>query len=253
MPKSLLKIKNKDAIKVSNLTVSYDENIILDNLSFVIPKGCIGAIIGPNGSGKTTLIKAILDLIKIDKGEIKVLGTNVNEVRGKIGYVPQRFAFEKTFPITVREFFSLTMNEKCSQSHCEEKLKEVGLPIEIAHEQLGHLSGGQLQRVLIAQAILRNPEILMLDEPSTGIDILGEAAFYDIVDHLNQIHGTTILIVSHDIAMVFKSVQHVICINRKLMCVGPPRTALTPKKLDELFGESSHLYEHDHEKHHGHS
>ena len=242
--------KTSPAVTVRNLTVAFDSVVVLEDLTFEIPQGTITAIIGPNGSGKTTLIKAILGLVKHASGEIKLFDQHIHDVRPSIGYVPQRFSFEKTFPITVREFLSLSAHAHSTPEQLQTKLKEVGLKAEILKKQLGSLSGGQLQRVLIAQATLNDPSILVLDEPATGIDVIGEAAFYEIIKKLNAAHGTTVILVSHDISMVQASVDEVICVNKRLMCYGPPKSAMTATNLKKLFGEHTHLYEHGH-KHHG--
>jgi zinc transport system ATP-binding protein len=168
--------------------------------------------------------------------------------------VPQRFDFDRNFPITVAEFMDLARHPHGPKSRIPEKMREVGLPAKVLGEPLGNLSGGQLQRALIAQAILNNPQILFLDEPSSGIDIAGEATFYELIEHLNVEHKTTILLVSHDVAMVSGIVDNVICVNKKLLCYGPPQAALTAKKITELFGPESHLYDHPHhDDRHGHA
>src|SRR5262249_25095380 len=155
----------------------------------------IAAIIGPNGSGKTTLLRAVLGLRPPDSGEIRLFGKHLHAVRGLIGYVPQRFDFDRDFPLSVGEFMELARHEHCPKSRIPEKLREVGMPKESLHLRIGSLSGGQLQRVLIAQAILNNPAMLFLDEPSSGIDISGEATFYELIEHLNEEHDTTIVLV----------------------------------------------------------
>ena len=114
----------------------------------------------------------------------------------------------------------------------------------ILDARLGNLSGGQLQRVLVAQAILDDPELLVMDEPATGIDIVGEATFYDAINHLKEEHKTTIVLVSHDIAVVSNFVDQVICLNKKLMCAGPPGTALTNKAISDMFDGRASLYQH---------
>ena len=239
------------AISVRDLTVAYGSNVVLDGVSFDIGQGQVAAIIGPNGSGKTTVMKAVLGLVPAAAGEIRVFGKHFHAVRNMVGYVPQRFDFDRSFPITVREFMDLARHEHSPRSRIKEMIAEVGLPEATLEARLGSLSGGQLQRVLIAQAVLNNPRILMLDEPSSGIDIAGEETFYGIIQHLNTEHDTTVLLVSHDIAMVSSLVDSVICVNRKLLCYGPPKTALTERKLGELFGPRVDLYEHPgHGQHH---
>lgn len=206
-------------------------------------------MIGPNGSGKTSLLRAILGLTKPDQGTIRLLGGALHDVRGQIGYVPQRFQFDRLFPITVREFLLLNAQGVCSEAHLKETVGEVGLSGAVLSKRLGSLSGGQLQRVLIAQAILHRPPLLFLDEPSAGIDIGGEDALYDVLKHLNNEHSTTILMVSHDIAMLSSVVQTVVCVNHKLITSGPPKRVLTDKTLGELFGLRTSLYLHDHSSH----
>jgi len=237
---------DRHAVEVKNLTVKYDTEPVLDDISFSIPEGHIAAILGPNGSGKSTLVKAILGLVKQEKGSVRLLEKDIHEVRRLIGYVPQYFDFERHFPITVDEFLTLASHKHQDRTHIEKKLKEVGLKKSILKNRLGTLSGGQLQRVLIAQAILHDPSLLVLDEPATGIDIVGEEAFMHILKTLNKKHHTTILIVSHDVAMVLNLVDTVVCVNKKLMCAGPPKSALTEKKLDDLYGGDTHLHEHHH-------
>lgn len=242
------------AIATEHLSVEYGDTTVLDDVTLTIDQGKVAAIIGPNGSGKTTLMRAILGLIPHKFGEVRIFGKHLHAMRSMIGYVPQNFDFDKEFPITVGEFMDLARHAHCPRSRIDEKIKEVGLTSMMLNKHLGSLSGGQLQRVLIAQAILNNPTLLFLDEPATGIDIIGEAAFYDIIEHLNDEHDTTVLLVSHDIAVVASLVDQVICLNRRLMCSGPPSTALSEKTLSEVFGHRASVYEHkphdDHDHHH---
>jgi len=242
----------KPAISVEHLSVHYNDAPVLQDVSFEIPNGHIAAILGPNGSGKTTLIRSMLGLTKKTSGEVRMLGCHVHEIRSKISYVPQLFQFDRQFPMTVREFMNIVRHAGEDQNLINGKILEVGLKEEILEKNIGMLSGGELQRVLIAQAILNNPDILILDEPSTGIDVVGEAAFVGILKHLRDKHGTTILLVSHDVAMVLNLVDSVVCINRTLICAGPPKRALTERKLADLYGSDAHLYEHHHEYHNHH-
>jgi ABC-type Mn2+/Zn2+ transport system ATPase subunit len=237
------------AISVRDCTVAFGDNVVLEDISFEVAQGSISAIIGPNGSGKTTAIKAILDLIPTSSGEIFVFGKHFHAVRAMVGYVPQKFNFNRQFPMTVREFLDLARHVHTPASRIAEKLKEVGLPTSVSSAELGTLSGGQLQRALIAQAILNDPQILILDEPSAGIDIAGERTLHDIIRHLNTVHGTTVLMVSHDISMISSLVDTVICVNRKLLCYGPPTSALTSRKIGEVFGPESRVFEHKSHRH----
>jgi len=237
MPESSETTKNNiPAVCVQDVTVVYGDHAVVEDVSFDIKKGQAVALIGPNGSGKTTLLRAILRLIKPKSGTIRT--------EGKIGYVPQHFDFDPNFPLTVREFMHLGRNRRCPPEKVLEKMKEVGLMPSTLDVRLGNLSGGQLQRVLVAQAILDDPDLLVLDEPATGIDIVGEATFYDAIRHLKEEHKTTILLVSHDLAVVSNFVDQVVCLNRKLMCSGPPSTALSEEMLSEVFGHHASFYQH---------
>lgn len=253
MPKQQPTKETIPAISVDHVSIAYGSHVVLDDVSFDIPQGHITAIIGPNGSGKTTLMKAILGLVPTKFGEIRVFGKHFHTMRDVVGYVPQHFDFKRDFPLTVQEFLDLARHRHSPVSRIEEKIRAVGLSPTVLEQNISTLSGGQLQRVLIAQAILNNPSILFLDEPSTGIDIVGEAAFYDIIRKLNEETDTTILIVSHDIAVVSSTVDTVVCINKKLMCAGPPALALSDKTLADLFGHKAGLFRHEPHDEHSHS
>ena len=250
MPKPSPTTNELPAVSVRDLTVSYGSIKAVDGISFDVAQGAVAAIIGPNGSGKTTVIKAILGLVEPDQGDVLLLGKHLHSTRQFIGYVPQRFDFDREFPMTVREFMDLARRLHCGKhfpkTAIEEKIDEVGLPRSILDSHLGELSGGQLQRVLIAQAIINDPLILFLDEPATGIDIAGEANFYEVLNHLNTVHQTTIIMVTHEIAMISRLVDTVICVNHQMVCYGPPTTALTEKKIEELFGRHTFYYDHEH-------
>jgi zinc/manganese transport system ATP-binding protein len=267
MPKSSLKTSdngthrltdgsNLPAISVKNLTVEFGPVRTVDDISFEIPQGAVAAMIGPNGSGKTTVIKAMLGLIPKSSGQVRMFGHHLHVARELIGYVPQRFNFDRDFPMTVYEFMDLARRLHCGRhfptSSIAQKIREVGLPEKILEANLGALSGGQLQRVLIAQAIINDPLILILDEPAANIDIAGEANLYEILEHLNRRHNTTVVMVTHEIAMISHLVDTVICINHRMVCYGPPTSALTEGKIIELFGEKAGLFEHDHGPEGGH-
>lgn len=232
------------AVHLERVTAYYGEVKVLDRITVALNKGDIAAIIGPNGSGKTTLVKVMVGLLTPQNGHVELFGKRPEELHGRIGYVPQRFSFDRSFPILVEEYLELARGPHTHKDALKEAIKEVGLRPSILQERVGNLSGGQLQRVLIAQAILNTPDILILDEPVTGIDVIGEVVFYEILAHLNKEHGTTIIMVSHDISRIANIVNQVICINRKLLCAGPPRTTLTAPKLKKLYGEHTRHHEH---------
>lgn len=237
------------AISIEKLSITLGTQRILEDISFSVAAGTIVAIIGPNGSGKTTLMRAILGLLAFESGRILINGKQISEARKEIGYVPQRFSFDREFPITVQEFMNLARHCRSPKASIRQRIEEVGLTPMILHKRIGHLSGGQLQRVLVAQAILNDPSILFLDEPSTGIDTVGEAALYDVIEHLNHEHKTTVLMVSHDISMVDKLVDQVVCLNKRLLCIGSPKHALTEKHLSELYHTRAAPFHHTHEHH----
>jgi len=172
---------NEPIVEVEHLSVDYNGRTVLNDLSFSIRKGEIVAIVGPNGSGKTTLIRAILSLIPY-RGRVLVNHKPVQGALEKIGYVPQRFAFDRTIPITVREFLRVAY-----QKVPPRKVRRVLLEVDmVQHEQaqVGTLSGGQFQRILIARSLLNDPEVLLLDEAISEVDIRGTKSFYDIIRHL---------------------------------------------------------------------
>lgn len=238
------------AVSVRDVSVAYSGVNVLEGATFEVAQGEIAAIIGPNGSGKTTLMRAILGLSPMSSGEVRIFGKHLHTVRDLIGYVPQRFDFDRDFPITVREFLELGRHPHSPISRIAHKTKEVGLAHRVLDQRLGSLSGGQMQRVLIAQAILNEPSILFLDEPTAGVDVMGEATLYDIIQHLNSTHRVTVLMVSHDIATVSDFVNNVICVNKKMLCYGPPRSALTLHKMQEVFGpDQKGFYTHEHKDH----
>lgn len=224
-------------IHAHNVSVTLNNKKILKDLTFEIPHKSIVAIIGPNGSGKTTLLKAMLGLVPYT-GSIEI-------TTKKIGYVPQRFEYDKTIPMTVNEFLRLFTDVHESEKNIIEKLTEVGLRKK-ENNQIGFLSGGELQRLLIAKALLNDPDILFFDEPASGIDMEGEKNFYELIHHLNVDHDKTIIMVSHEIEMVTDVATMVLCLSGSLICSGPPKKTLTKETLNKLFGDEMALHSHTH-------
>jgi ABC-type Mn2+/Zn2+ transport system ATPase subunit len=236
--------KKHNAISVKNLTVQFGDLEVLKDISFDIQEGEITAILGPNGSGKSTLMRCILGLQEY-KGTIEVLGGRVENAYENIGYLPQRFTFDREFPITVREFMELALKKGVDKRMIEDTLHEVGM-IAVIDKRLGELSGGQLQRVLIARALINNPKILILDEPEAGIDIEAERNFYNIIKHLDETHNITIVIISHEVELVYDFAEKVICLNKQLVCHGVPSQVLTKDKLEEMYGGGLGHHQHHH-------
>ena len=230
-------------IKVDHLSVRYDGQVVLKDLSLDIQKGEIVAVIGPNGSGKTTFIRAILGLVPY-QGVVQINGKPIQSSLTKIGYVPQTFSFDRSIPMTVGEFLALSYKKVKPR-----KLKHALLEVDMRryeHHQIGSLSGGQFQRVLIARSILNDPFILVLDEAISEIDTAGEKSFYDIISHLNKVHETTVILISHEIQMIYKFADHIICLNRELICHGKPKDAITKEVLERLYGQDIRFQEHRH-------
>lgn len=234
---------NSTALKAQNVSVVLGGHIILNKINFALREGDIATIVGPNGAGKTTLLKAILGIIP-HTGKITIFGEKIRKSISKIGYVPQRFSFDKTFPLTVEEFLSLTVKRKNAET-ISKSLKEVEMQ-NYKNKMIGELSGGQLQRILIARALLHNPKILLLDEPTTGVDIEGMRTFYEIIEHLNKNKNVTIVIISHEINIVHKFSNYVLCLNKDLYCKGAPKEVITDEVLKRLYGENFELRPHSH-------
>lgn len=231
------------AIEIKNLTYKFGDFVALDNVDFTIDQKDIAAVIGPNGSGKTTLLKNIIGLYQPDSGHVKIFGRSPRQMVKKIGYVPQRFEFDRKIPITIYEFMSLERccHEAHSLKNIRTTLKKVGLE-DFEKKKLSELSGGQLQRVMIARALLHEKEILIFDEPSTGIDISGEQTVYDLIIKINRERGATCVIVSHELNIVNKYANKIICLNKKMICSGAPEKVITPENLKKLYGIDAGLY-----------
>ena len=234
----------KNILEVKDVSVYYGDFEAVKNIGFKLGEGEILAVIGPNGSGKSTLLKAILGLVE-HTGKVKLFGKNIQEVLNRIGYVPQRFSFDETFPITVSEFLELSQFDNKNHTRRKQVLKEVEMQ-RFDDKLLGELSGGQLQRVLIARALLNDPEIIFLDEATAGVDMEGEKNFYEIIRHLNEEHGLTIVLISHEINMVYKFATQVVCLNKDLICFGETKEAITQQVMKKLYGENMEFRAHKH-------
>ena len=235
-------------ISVENVHVTLNNHHILDGISFDIETGDIAAIIGPNGSGKTTLIKAMLGLTAYE-GRIEIFGETpekLSKISKKIGYVPQRLEFDRTMPVTVGELFSIYLKKGASLP--QDILSLVGVNT-LRDKMLGVLSGGEFQRVLLSLALLNGPEVLFLDEPAAGVDIEGAAEIYQLMKTLRKEKGLTVILVSHDVDIVYRYANKVLCVNHQLLCKGAPRETLTKEVIEKLYGVEQALYEHKEKKH----
>jgi len=222
-------------LKVKDLQVELEGERILEGLSFELKEGDMLTILGPNGAGKTVLLKTLLGILP-KKGEV-VWKKNI-----KIGYVPQRLPFIKDVPLSVKDFFEL---KKVSEAERESILKSVGFQENISKKKMGELSSGQFQRLLIAWSLIGNPQVLLFDEPTTGIDIRGEETIYSLLTRLKKERNLTILLVTHDLSVVFKLSNYVICLNRGMICQGSPKEVLTPESLQKIYGQEIKYYQHN--------
>lgn len=232
-------------LEAKDVSVEIGGTCLIEHITLHVERGSTVAIIGPNGAGKTTLLRAVLGLVPISSGTITLFGTPVaqlGEVRKRLGYVPQRLEYDRYLPLTVKEMLRAYVPH-ASLSQIEGALHEVGIH-RMLHHPIGKLSGGQLQRVVIALNLLRKPEILFLDEPATGVDIEGESRFYDLIERLREEHHLTVVLVSHDLSVVTRYASQVLCMNRRLLCFGPPAETLDAEMIRLVYGQDTTLYTH---------
>lgn len=224
---------------------------VLHDVSLSIEPGEIVTIVGPNGSGKSTLLRALIGILPLAQGRV------MRREGLKIGYVPQRLAIDHSMPMTVRRFLSLPVRR--GRAETDAALARVGVP-NVASRAMTDLSGGQFQRVLLARALLTTPDILILDEPTQGLDQPGEAAFYRLIEEVRSQTGAAVLMVSHDLHVVMAASDRVICLNGHICCEGTPRVVSNTPEYRALFGLGTqgalalyqHAHDHDHTHDHGH-
>lgn len=225
---------------------------VLTNVTCTIQRGMVTAVIGPNGAGKTTLLQAILGLLPFS-GRMRyfdVQGVERPE-RPRIGYVPQRLGFDRALPITVLEFLALMLQRRpiwiSIKDRTRERAEEALQRLHAAHllsRPLEGLSGGEIQRVLLAAALMDNPELLLLDEPVSAVDIAGGHLFCDVLEEAREKHKLTVVMVSHDLSVVSQHAQRVICLNRTVSCQGDAPEVLSAEQLFAIYGVHSALYQH---------
>ncbi len=239
---------NEKVIEVKKVNFEYNKTKVLEDINLEIFKGEFLGLIGPNGSGKTTLLKIILGLISPISGEINLFEKPINKFRDwqKIGYVPQKATqFDKNFPITVEEIVSLGCGHSIDYEKMNASLKIVDL-LKFKKTRISDLSGGQQQRVFIAKALCSSPELLVLDEPTVGVDTQAQEKFYEILSELNKEHGITIVLVSHDIDVVVNEVSKLVCINKKLIYHGTPKEFIKDDYIEKLYGKNRKFILHGH-------
>lgn len=229
-------------IEAKDLRLTAGSLVILEDVSLAIHAGEIVTLIGPNGSGKTSLLKTLLGLMRSD-------GTVIRKPGLRIGYVPQQFAPDLSLPITAHRFLDLFAERAAARA----ALARVGIDDAAGKRQLSALSGGELARVLLARAIAGKPDLLVLDEPLSGVDISGEAALYHLIAELRDELGCGILLVSHDLHVVMGKSDRVICLNHHVCCEGDAHSVVRDPAFVELFGARGELalYPHHHDHAHG--
>jgi zinc transport system ATP-binding protein len=243
-------IMTRKVVKCKKLSVSYGKRVILNDISFVLSEKEIVTIIGPNGSGKSSLLRVVCGLQQATSGVVEV------EKKLIIGYMPQKLHIDKVLPLTVKRFLCLNgMNEKLQSA---DKVYNIARKFDIMHllyNQIHDISGGEMQRVMLARALLLNPDLLVLDEPTQGLDIQGQAEFYSLIEEVRKEYGCAILMVSHDLNMVMASTDRVLCINHHICCEGAPEDINEHPEYIALFGkknaEKVAVYTHKHDHTHG--
>jgi len=232
-------------IQASGLSVILGETKVLNNIDISLWPGEILTLVGLNGSGKSTLVKALGGLITPDEGEIK------QRPGLRIGYCPQHAHPDNTLPMSVMDFLRLT--EAAPGMDAMGVLEEVGIA-GLEHRQLSALSGGEYQRLLLARAILRKPDVLMLDEPMAGVDVAGQGDLYQLIPQLRDRYGCGVILVSHDIHVVMAATDQVICLNHHVCCSGQPESVAVHPEFVSLFGaqiaETLAVYKHQHDHSH---
>lgn len=243
-------------VELESVSLRSDGEVILDRINLGVERGDFLGIIGPNGAGKTTLLRVILGLETPSSGSVRLFGEPVEAFRGwgRLGYLPQRVALDPRFPATVAEVVASGLTARTglfrwpgpdAARAVEEALYLAGMT---PHRErlVGRLSVGQQQRTLIARALVTRPELLLLDEPTGGIDPEAQEQFYDLLQTLNRSHGVTLVLVTHDIGVVGSAVRKLACLNRRLVFHGEPKEFLSDAALSSLYGAPVHLLSHRH-------
>jgi len=229
-------------LRIEGLSVRFGGDAVVDHVDLEVARGEIVTLVGPNGSGKTTLLRAALGLHRPDGGRVR-------RARGlRIGYVPQALKLDATMPMTVRRFLALSGR---SDAHAILGALDAVGAAHLAQSAMRTLSGGEARRALLARALVRRPDLLVLDEPTAGVDVGGQADLYRLIDRIRGEQGCGVLLVSHDLHLVMAATDRVVCMNRHVCCTGTPESIASEPAYRALFGgELSRefaLYAHDHD------
>ncbi|MDA7544431.1 metal ABC transporter ATP-binding protein [Alphaproteobacteria bacterium] len=235
--------QNKLLVKLENAGVQRTSKWLVKGISFEISQGQIVTLIGPNGSGKTTTAKMILNIINADEGQI-------TRNTDKMAYVPQKINIDWTMPLRVIDFMKITNN--LNDNQVVESLTTTGVD-KLLYNQIHNLSGGEFQRVLIARAIAKKPDLLVLDEPVQGVDYNGEIALYNLIKKISVNLNCGILLISHDMHFVMSTTDHVVCLNGHICCSGTPSSVVKNPEYIKLFGEHNSETLSYYQHHHDHS
>lgn len=250
-------------IEIKQLSYRYEKENVLENIDMTVPQGSFLAVVGPNGSGKSTLLKLVLGLLKIQEGEIKIFGEDIHRFKNwhLIGFVSQKAnSFNSGFPATVYEVVGSGLTKKVGlfkfmnqndHRKIKEAIESVGLT-KFMNRNIGELSGGQQQRVFIARALVSEPKLLILDEPTVGVDAQNVQSFYDMLEDLNKVRGITLLLVTHDVGTISDKVTDVACLNKHMHFHGKSEEfeKLQLNEMSQFYGHDVHLLSHEHEHHH---
>lgn len=232
-------------VKLDNISVMLNNKQILNDINLEIHRNAVTTLVGPNGAGKSTLLKVILKLMKPDNGHISY-AKNLS-----IGYVPQKISLDHNLPLTVLQFLKLKKTVKIQQIHTISELLSID---HLLQNSMHKLSGGELQRVLLARALLNKPQLLVLDEPVQGVDMNGQIELYQLINESKKRFNCAVLMVSHDLHLVMANTDQVICINQHVCCMGTPESVSSDPDFIHHFGsdlaENFAVYTHHHDHHH---
>jgi zinc transport system ATP-binding protein len=227
-----------NALEVERLSVRLGGAEVLRDLSFTVPQQSALAVIGPNGAGKTVLFKALI-------GSLPHQGTVRWATGTRIGYVPQKLDIERDLPLTGRDFLRAKADVSGASGHEAGRVLElVNLSRDVANQPIGTFSGGQFQRLLLASALMGRPTVLLFDEPTSGVDEPGEERLYQMIRRVQETEGLTLLLISHELSVVYRYATNVLCLSRDQPCLGAPEEILTPERIAQVYGEPLKYHHH---------